>query len=160
MTYPCLLDPTSPDLFRAFGLVIVSFGRFKIECASVECPQYSKLQALPGTEEFLASETRHVVWKSAWTLTTWNILDPAFLKQSTSHTAISAIRHAFFPTAASTDRRCGHRASFYGLLLHRASPDLPLPHCFFRYLIRRNRIHRVMQAKSKTKSSIGQPSTQ
>lgn len=159
ITCPWPLDPTSPDLFGAFDLLIVSFGSFWIRCASAECSQYPKLSALPGTEEFLASGTRHVLSKSHRT-SLEHFWIQHFLIQVTSHTAISTILHAFFTTAASTDRRCGHRASFHGLLLHCTSLDLPLSPRFFRYLIRCNRIHRAMQAKSKTKSFIGQPSTQ
>lgn len=55
ITCPWPLDPTSPDLFGAFDLLIVRFGRFWIRCASAECSQYPKLLDLPGTEEFLAS---------------------------------------------------------------------------------------------------------
>lgn len=95
-----------------------------------------------------------------YSLSLFSFLFSFSLIQVTSREAISATLHAFFPTAASTGRHCGHRASFHGLLLHCTSPDLPLSHCFFRYLIQRKQIHRAMPQKSKTKSSTGRPSTQ
>lgn len=48
ITCPWPLDPTSPDLFGAFDLLIVSFGSFWIRGASAECSQYPKLFSFAG----------------------------------------------------------------------------------------------------------------